>query len=387
VTASASTETWHLITCEYPPAIGGVANFTDRVARGLAAAGATVHVWSPAPARDAGTDRVVVHELPGGYRASALPGLGARLNAHSRPRRLFVQWVPHGYGYKSLNVPFVVWVAWRVWGRHDRLLLMVHEPWLPLDWRRPRVAAAAIVHRVMAFVLLRSATRAWTSIPGWLPTFRGMAPSVEMSWLPVPAMLPVVCDPEAVRAVRRSLAGDDTPLVGHYGTYGDLFAPLLRASIERLIDLRPDVHIVLLGRGSTEFRETLLAARPELSGRLAAAGVLSEPQLSLHVQACDVMLQPYPDGITARRTTATALLAHGAAIVTTTGELSEALWGESGAVQLVARDPERLAGAVDALLRNPDAQASARRRATELHQQVFSPHHTLAALAERRGPA
>ena len=28
------------------------------------------------------------------------------------PRRLFVQWVPHGFGYKSLNMPFCLWV-WR----------------------------------------------------------------------------------------------------------------------------------------------------------------------------------------------------------------------------------------------------------------------------------
>ena len=39
--------TWHIITGEYPPNPGGVADYTQLVALGLAAHGDSVHVWAP----------------------------------------------------------------------------------------------------------------------------------------------------------------------------------------------------------------------------------------------------------------------------------------------------------------------------------------------------
>jgi len=38
---------WHLVTCEYPPQAGGVSDYTQLVAKGLALAGDEVHVWCP----------------------------------------------------------------------------------------------------------------------------------------------------------------------------------------------------------------------------------------------------------------------------------------------------------------------------------------------------
>ena len=38
---------WHLVTGEFPPQPGGVSDYTLSVARGLASAGESVHVWCP----------------------------------------------------------------------------------------------------------------------------------------------------------------------------------------------------------------------------------------------------------------------------------------------------------------------------------------------------
>src|SRR5690606_13687540 len=48
VPAGASSR-WHLITGEFPPAPGGVSDYTAAVALGLAAAGDAGDVWCPAP--------------------------------------------------------------------------------------------------------------------------------------------------------------------------------------------------------------------------------------------------------------------------------------------------------------------------------------------------
>jgi len=197
----------------------------------------------------------------------------------------------------------------------------------------------------------------------------------------VPGLLPVVRDAAAVRTVRDRLSPDHAPVVGHYGTYGEMITELLAPSLERLLESRPDVRVVLLGLGGREFRDRWMARRPELASRVFATGVLDEHELSLHIQACDVLLQPYPDGVSARRSTAVSLLAHGAATVTTLGHLSEGLWAESGAVDAVALDPAALAGAVRRLLDNPAKREARARAAVELYERVFDMRHTTRALS------
>jgi len=62
---------------------------------------------------------------------------------------------------------------------------------------------------------------------------------------------------------------------------------------------------------------------------------LPGPELSSHLAACDLLIQPYPDGASSRRSSLMAGLSHGVPILTTSGRLSESLWGESGAVAIV----------------------------------------------------
>jgi hypothetical protein len=83
---------WHIVTGEYPPANGGVSDYTRLVARGLAARGDEVHVWAPGTAsglvRDAGVE---VHALPGMFGPRALRELAAE---HSGERVYCTSWRP-----------------------------------------------------------------------------------------------------------------------------------------------------------------------------------------------------------------------------------------------------------------------------------------------------
>jgi glycosyltransferase involved in cell wall biosynthesis len=373
---------WHLLTCEYPPHVGGVASYTRAVAEGLAARGVGVHVWCPGEAdRDAGPVRV--HAAPDRWRVADLRRVGHALDACPPPRTLFVQWVPHGYGYRSLNVAFAAWVSTRA-SRGDRVELMVHEPWLTFEHASPLIAAAAAVHRLMMAVLLRSACRVWVSIPAWLPALRRLAGSTDVAWLPVPALLPVAPNPAAVRSARETLAPAEASLVGHFGTYGRAVTDLLAPSLEALLGADARVRVVLLGHGSEVFAAAFSDAHPPWKERVLATGTLDETRLSHVMQACDVMLQPYPDGVSARRTTANSLLAHGCAVVTTRGPLTEGLWLESGAVEAVLLNPADLASAVARLVSDPEARLALGRAARQLHVRVFGLDHTIATLL---GPA
>ena len=88
---------WHLLTCEYPPDIGGVSAYTGQLARALAAAGDDVHVWCSGDPRLAQVG-VTVHAALGSWSPRDLRRVNAQLDACPGPRRLLVQCVPHGFG-------------------------------------------------------------------------------------------------------------------------------------------------------------------------------------------------------------------------------------------------------------------------------------------------
>ena len=46
------------------------------------------------------------------------------------------------------------------------------------------------------------------------------------------------------------------------------------------------------------------------------------------------MIQPYPDGVTTRRTSVMAALAHGRATISSSGRLTEPFWAETRALAL-----------------------------------------------------
>src|SRR5712691_11569732 len=98
---------WHIITCEYPPQAGGVSDYSYLVASALAAAGDQVHEWCAAASGNPPSAPVlVVHRDLGGFSPGDFHGVGKKLDEFPPPRRLLVQWVPHGYGYRSLNFYF-----------------------------------------------------------------------------------------------------------------------------------------------------------------------------------------------------------------------------------------------------------------------------------------
>src|SRR5206468_6720533 len=102
----------HLITPEYLPKRGGVGDYTRAVARGLSDAGENVHVWCTSESRGEPGDRFPVHPEFGRFSARDLRRAGAALDRFPGPRRLLVQWVPHGFGYRAMNLGFCFWL-WR----------------------------------------------------------------------------------------------------------------------------------------------------------------------------------------------------------------------------------------------------------------------------------
>jgi glycosyltransferase involved in cell wall biosynthesis len=381
---------WHLVTCEYPPQAGGVSDYTQLVARELALAGDEVHVWCPRVNSDTEQETsnqpgVFVHRELGRFRIPDLRRVSNLLDQFASPRRVLVQWVPHGYGFRSMNLPFCLWLWRRATRNHDVVELMVHEPCLAFgegSWKQSGVAA---VHRLMTMVLLNAAQKIWVSIPAWEARWRpySLGRALPFRWLPVASNIEVVNNPSRAAKVRANYVTDGERIVGHFGTYDRNITELLSMSVPALLKDCSNCIVLLLGRGSREMREQLLRWHPELGKRVQATGPLAAEDLSIHVSVCDLMLQPYMDGVSSRRTSVMVGLSHGMPIVTTSGALTESLWAESNAVALVpAKDMVAFVKTSAALLSDETTRRSLSVNAKALYDGRFAVERIIAALRE-----
>jgi hypothetical protein len=371
--------TWHLITGEYPPDCGGVGDYTAALAEALAESGDTVHVWTPATAGAAPAARLTVHRLPDAFRGASRETLADAFAA--TPGTVLLQYVPNALGARGTNLTFCRWFA-RLHRRGGDVRVMFHEPYFYFTWSKPwaRSNALSIVQRLMARRLLAAATRVYFSTETWS---RYLHPRRAARTLAVPSSIPAAAPAGAIARVREAATGGAVagPLVGHFGTYGAHVGGELEAILPELAARVPEAFFALVGAGGPAFRSRLASSAPAIANRVWAPGRLDPESVAAALRACDVLVQPYPDGVTTRRTSVMAGLKNGIATVSTAGALTEPVWGETGAVALApAGDAAAIVDHVGRLLRDPVARASLAERGASAYAARFSMERTVAAL-------
>jgi len=360
---------WAILTGAYPPAPGGVADYTRVVARALAAAGDEVHVITAGSGCDDGGVRV--HAA--GFAVSEIARVGEILDRLPGHREVLVQYTPYAFGASGFNLALPVWLGARA--RRERVTVMFHEVMYPVRQGQPLAHnLLGRAHRLMASMLVRSARRALVATPRWGQILReSCGATCPIIWAPVPSNLPTAVDPGRAAETRSRLAARDEPLVGHFGTYGRWISEMLRPIV---LGLRH--RTLLVGRGSHDFRARLVAREPSVADRLIAAGELEPAAAAEHLAACDLIVQPYPDGVTTRRSSVMAGLALGAPVVTNAGELTEPLWAASGAVALArGADASSIMRLADALAVDAARRAELSRRAGALYRDRFDVAHAV----------
>lgn len=281
-----------------------------------------------------------------------------------------------------MNLPFCLWLRRRAVKHGDRIEIMVHEPFLSFGSGSLRQNLAALVHRVMTVLLLRRAQCVWMSIPDWERRLRpyALGRTIPYRWVAIPSNIPVLDRPDQVRVVRERYASKEGVLIGHFGTYGSSITALLEPVLLALAE-EPGTAVLLMGKGSDAYKDALIGRHPHLGDRIQAAGSLSAPDLSCHVSACDVLLQPYPDGVSTRRTSFMLGLSHGKAVVTNLGALSEDFWKNNQAVVLApSGDVQTLTALLRQVCSDRQRRVSLGRAARKLYQERFDVSYTVAAL-------
>jgi len=373
---------WDFITCEFPPEVGGLADYTRLIAEALARYGAQVEIWAPgvaAPENPSG--KLTVQRGFGRFRPGDLLKVSRVWKAAGVRRNMFLQWTPTGYGYKSLNIFICLWLAVEV-ARGHRLFVMFHEFAYSFSEPKLRLKIAGVVHRLMALILLSCARKAFVSaaeIGRQLQNYNFRRRDITV--LPVPSNVPESADLQDTCAIRSAFVKPGELLVGHFGLYHPGMERILTPSLNALFNRNPNVKLVLIGSGSELYRSKFFIKHPEHTSRLLSTGGCDLFRIAQLISACDCMFQPYPDGLTTKRTSAMAAIANGKLLVCTASEKTEDIWKATEAVHLInSSKPSEIAEELDFVLSVPERLLAGSAQASRFYRQNFSVEQTAKVL-------
>ncbi len=368
-------KTWHLLTPEYPPLCGGVGDYTALLAAGLAGAGDEVHVWHPAvPNVPTGNGPgLTVHHLPDRFGRDSRRLFTTALSA--MPGIVVAQYVPAAFGVRGLNLAFCHWLSRLRRGGAD-VRVMFHEPFFYFGASRPWRNVFAVGQRVMASMLLRASTRVYYSTETWTRLLAPYGWPSRVEVLPIPSTIPGDVPWEEVVAARSRRRAEF--VIGHFGSYGQHVGGELRDLLPALLRGLPASRVLLVGGGGEAFAGALPS---DVRDRVDATGRLSGLQAAAALRACDLLVQPYPDGVTTRRTSVMSGLTNGVPVLTSRGALTEPVWARSSAVALApAGDVAAFVAAAARLSADPRERALLGARGRALYDAEFTLDHTIARM-------
>jgi glycosyltransferase involved in cell wall biosynthesis len=370
---------WHIITGEYPPKRGGVGDYTYLLAHALAEAGEDVHVWTPAVSRDVDElAPVEVHVLPPHFGLRWLLALHRGLAAMGNQGTVLIQYVPHMYGWKAMNLAFCLWLALQ--RRKKRIWVMFHEVAFPFRSRQPlKHDLLAVVHRCMAWMVLRSAEKSFTSIEPYKALLTRLGPKAQIRLLRLFSNVPFG-DAAGVPDCRRLRGNNARPLVGTFSSFGKDTRELLEDTLPALLK-DSTFDLLLVGPGANFIRR-FSRKYPMFKHRLYTSGRVSALEAGPYMQTCDVLVQLYPEGACGARGTFVAALASGIPVVTTAGPLTESLF--DGAVASVEHKPHAIRQAIECLLADKAAARNLGAASRRLYEDHFDLLTAVATLTEGR---
>lgn len=313
------------LTGEYPPQPGGVSDHTAALACELANRIIAPIILCGDNTGMSNDNGFPVYRVGRSFAPFDVRHLARALEAFPAPRVIFIQYAPHALGLRGMNIPLTLWLAWRAWFHGDRLVAYFHEVAFP--FKGPlRHRILSIAQNLMAGIVAASATVVLATTEAWLPRLASVGLRRGAGQvLPVFSNLPEVVVPRAVetRRMRWLQETGAERLVGHFGTFGNGVAALICQTLAAFPH-DSSTAFLLMGRRAENWLTN--HAREPWASRCRVVDETNADALAETLAACDVALQPYPDGVTTRRTTAMSALSLGVPLVSNDGLLTDLCW-------------------------------------------------------------
>lgn len=286
-------------------------------------------------------------------------GLSAVLRGNRRPAWLLLQYNPFRYGRAGF-APGLVAAAVRLKLRCVPLAVMVHEGWV--EMADPRTALIGAWQRVQLRALLRLADAVMTST-------ESLATEIGRAAVHVPVAANIEPQPRSPKTAREPL-GLDRPIK---------VALLGRGHPSRALD-HAEAAIAALARAHSPEKVGVLnlgADAPPLrvppGVAVISPGAQDERELSNALSASDVVLLPLIDGVSTRRSSLMAALAHGRPVVGLIGKSTDALLADAEEAVTLTRagDSAEFAQASVDLAGDPERMRSTGEAGRRLYESQF----------------
>ncbi len=360
-----------LVTGEYPPAIGGVGDYTSQLARALIARGHGVSVLSGTTPTDAPpADEPMLLFTGEGWGWCSL-GRVARTVGELAPRVVHIQYQTGAYRmHPAIHLlPSLL----RRLPQRPAIVVTAHDLRLPYlfpkadylrTWLTRRLfeaADAVIVTNAADERRVRAQARADRTL------FSPRRPlHTPIYQIPIGSNIAAVPALEYSRASYRVQigAGPNDVVVAYFGLLSRTKG--VRELVQALALLPPHFRLVVIGGAAplpddARYAEDVQAeiAAHGLAERVLATGPCDPSAVSAYLLSADLAVLPFTDGASYRRGSLLAALTHGLPVVTTspTDPLEPPLVDGIHALLIPACDPAALAPAIQVLANDSELRA------------------------------
>lgn len=355
-----------IICPDYPPRPGGVSDYTGLLVPELARHTSVQLITSagthtpPAP--------VTVQLVPDWHDETAL---FSRLDALPPETALLWEYVPHMYGRGGVSslVPNLI-RRLRTPG-HGCQTVLAHEIAAPWSWL-PHHCWYAWSHRRQWQEIVGWADAIVTSTEAWRDEWRTRLPQHKnkFSCAASPSTIPVAPVP-SVAELRRSWRQqrgwpEDTLVLGWFGTASAAKQlDWVLAAQKRAQTIGRPVALILIGKAEE-------VARTQKSPWIQSTGYVDATTVSHVLQSIDLLLLPFIDGVSERRTSFMAGLAHGTPIASTIGHnTGPTLRAAHICALTIANDPSDFIDHVAELLLQPELRHAMGGRGRTYYQSHY----------------
>jgi glycosyltransferase involved in cell wall biosynthesis len=360
-----------LITGEYPPMEGGVGAFTHELATALAALGHEVHILTHRQATHNGAPNIHVAAEVRSWNWAAW-AQAQRWAQQNRLEVINLQYEAAAFGKVA---PLVHLLPMRL--SDFATVITFHDLLVPYLFPK----AGALRYQALLSLARSAKGVIVTNVQDeqQLAQARGIAP---LRRIPIGSNIAPAPPPDFDRAALRAAHGipEDGVLIGYFGFLNaSKGAACLLRGVAHALGQGVNAYLILIGgrTGSSDpsnvhYAESVddLIARLQLSARVRRTGFIESADVSAHLLACDVLVLPYTDGVSFRRGSFMAGLAHGCPIITTTPALPLPELHHGDQVYFVPPEqPEALGEAIRTLAESPQLRARLSHFARQLAEQ------------------
>lgn len=349
-----------------PPALDGIGDYTARFAECLASR-CDVRILT---AQQDAAPIPNVRICPA-FSIDAPRGVKSLLGAvrADPPDWLLLQFNQFSYGRWGFN-PHLPLTIRRIASQvsQTRIAWMAHEDFVPptsLRW-----AIMTTWQRLQFWGLGRAADLIFFSIEPWARRYASWFPDTPVHHLPVGSNIPACAIDR--RAAREQLGFDDDQFVaGIFGTLrGSRPMPFLERAIAALDAAHPNLTVLYVGPDGTQ-----LTTRRLEGVHVRNAGRLPAKDVSVHLNAMDLHLAPFSDGVSTRRGSFMAGLQHGVPTVSTQGKLTDPMLAarDGEAFTLASTDnADAFAQAAVTLMQNASQRVRMGKAGKRLYEEAFA---------------